>query len=213
MRPGARSGVDEAPRWSAGVDFASTLLAGRPVGLPRGGAAGPACESCPHDRAALSRGTCAVERVRAAVADGRLPLGELDDRLDQVHSARTLGEPALAARSLPEPGPRDSPGVDRAPPASRCALGVFGGFHRDGEWVVPPRFTAWSMWGGGRLTEIRAAALCSASSAGTAPASPVGPVPRASSSRVSPCLGLLSPKCVADNRVGPSGRQRETPMT
>ncbi|WP_181793125.1 LiaF domain-containing protein [Streptomyces sp. WELS2] len=37
------------------------------------------------------------------------------------------------------------------------ALGVFGGFRRDGAWVVPPRFTAWSMWGGGRLdlTEAR----------------------------------------------------------
>ncbi|MEU8031012.1 DUF1707 domain-containing protein [Streptomyces sp. NPDC049099] len=101
----------------------------------------------------------AVERVRAAAADGRLPLSELDDRLGRVHSARTLGELAVATRGLPEPGPRDCLVVDR-PPTSRFALGMFGGFHRDGEWVVPSGFTAWSMWGGGRLdlTEARFAA-------------------------------------------------------
>ncbi|AKJ11106.1 hypothetical protein ABB07_14070 [Streptomyces incarnatus] len=102
----------------------------------------------------------AVERVRAAVADGRLALSELDDRLDRVHGARTLGELAQAARGLPEPGPRDSLVVEDRAPTSRFAIGVFGGFRRDGEWVVPPRFTAWSMWGGGRLdlTEARFAA-------------------------------------------------------
>ncbi|GHE04320.1 hypothetical protein GCM10010339_35280 [Streptomyces alanosinicus] len=100
-----------------------------------------------------------VERVRLAAADGRLPLSELDGRLGQVHGARTLGELAVAARGLPEPGPRDCLVVDETP-ASRFALGLFGGFRRSGEWVVPPRFTAWSMWGGGRidLTEARFAA-------------------------------------------------------
>ncbi|MFI2759574.1 DUF1707 domain-containing protein [Streptomyces echinatus] len=68
----------------------------------------------------------ALERVRAAVADGRLPPGESDGRLGRVHAARTLGEPEAAASGLPEPGPRDSPAVDRAP-TSRLALGVFGG--------------------------------------------------------------------------------------
>ncbi|MGJ5753683.1 uncharacterized protein DUF1707 [Streptomyces puniciscabiei] len=53
----------------------------------------------------------AVERVRAAVADGRLVLSGRDDRPDRVHGARTLGEPAEAACGLPEPGPRDSLGL------------------------------------------------------------------------------------------------------
>ncbi|GAA3136957.1 LiaF domain-containing protein [Streptomyces echinatus] len=80
-------------------------------------------------------------------------------RLGRVHAARTLGEPEAAASGLPDPGLRDSPAVDRTP-TSRLALGVFGGCRRDGAWVVPPRFTAWSMWGGGRLdlTEARFAA-------------------------------------------------------
>ncbi|MGA5035862.1 DUF1707 SHOCT-like domain-containing protein [Streptomyces capoamus] len=97
-----------------------------------------------------------VERVRAAVADGRLPLDQLDGRLTRVYDARTLGELRSAAHGLPELGPRDRLVVDRAP-TSRFALGLFGGFRRAGAWVVPPRFTAWSMWGGGRLdlTEAR----------------------------------------------------------
>ncbi|KOV94570.1 DUF1707 SHOCT-like domain-containing protein [Streptomyces sp. NRRL B-3648] len=100
-----------------------------------------------------------VERVRAAVADGSLPLDELDGRLTRVYGARTPGELRSAAHGLPELGPRDRLVVDRTP-ASRLALGLFGGFRRDGAWVVPPRFTAWSMWGGGRLdlTEARFAA-------------------------------------------------------
>ncbi|QTE00576.1 DUF1707 SHOCT-like domain-containing protein [Streptomyces cyanogenus] len=100
-----------------------------------------------------------VERVRVAVADGRLPLDELDGRLTRVYEARTLGELRSAAHGLPELGPKDRLVVDRTP-TSRFALGLFGGFRRDGAWVVPPRFTAWSMWGGGRLdlTEARFAA-------------------------------------------------------
>ncbi|WP_329348828.1 MFS transporter [Streptomyces sp. NBC_01261] len=110
-----------------------------------------------------------AERVRTAVAEGRLELGELDERLAAVYAARTLGELRAAGLDLPVPGPRDALVVDRTP-ASPLAVGVFGGFARRGEWVVPPRFTALSVWGGGRLdltearfarqeTEIRAVAL------------------------------------------------------
>ncbi|MEU3526886.1 DUF1707 domain-containing protein [Streptomyces sp. NPDC038707] len=100
-----------------------------------------------------------VERVREAVADGRLPLDELDGRLDRIYAARTRGELLAAGSGLPVPGTGDARVVDHAP-TSRFALGLFGGFRRDGGWVVPPRFTAWSMWGGGRLdlTEARFAA-------------------------------------------------------
>lgn len=64
-----------------------------------------------------------------------------------------------AASGLPEPGPKGALVVDTAP-ASRWAPGVFGGFRRDGGWMVPSRFTAWPVWGGGRLdpTEARFAA-------------------------------------------------------
>ncbi|WP_030694274.1 DUF1707 domain-containing protein [Streptomyces globisporus] len=112
----------------------------------------------------------AEERLRAAVENGRLPLAHLAGRLDEVHAARTRGALEEACRGLPHPGPRDALVVDRAPTSRRFVAGVFGGFERKGAWIVPPRMTVWSMWGGGRLdltearfseqdTEIRAVAL------------------------------------------------------
>ncbi|WP_426362570.1 DUF1707 SHOCT-like domain-containing protein [Streptomyces sp. E-08] len=112
----------------------------------------------------------AEERLRAAVENGRLPLADLSARLDEVHAARTRGDLEEACRGLPLPGPRDALVVDRAPSSRGLVVGVFGGFERKGAWVVPPRMTVWSMWGGGRIdltearfssqdTEIRAVAL------------------------------------------------------
>ncbi|WP_037673482.1 DUF1707 domain-containing protein [Streptomyces griseus] len=92
----------------------------------------------------------AAERVRDALGSGRIEMAELDQRLTGIYQAKTRGELQLATRGLPRPGHRDALVVDR-PPSSRFALAMFGGFHRRGEWVVPPRFTAWSMFGGGRL--------------------------------------------------------------
>lgn len=112
----------------------------------------------------------AEERLRAAVESGRLPVDHLAGRLDEVHASRTRGELEAACRGLPAPGPRDTLVVDRPPTTRPFVAGVFGGFERTGQWVVPPRMTLWSMWGGGRLdltearfaghdTEIRAVAL------------------------------------------------------
>ncbi|CAM5615339.1 putative protein [Streptomyces tanashiensis] len=101
--------------------------------------------------------TDAEERLRAAVEIGRLPLADLTARLDEVHASRTRGELEAACRGLPSPGPRDALVVDRPPTSGAFVAGVFGGFERTGAWVVPPRMTLWSMWGGGRvdLTEAR----------------------------------------------------------
>ncbi|MER8043085.1 DUF1707 domain-containing protein [Streptomyces sp. NPDC094032] len=99
----------------------------------------------------------AEERLRFAVEVGRLPLEQLASRLDEVHASRTRGDLEVACRGLPAPGPRDALVVDRAPTSGRFVAGIFGGFHRKGQWVVPPRMTFWSMWGGGKvdLTEAR----------------------------------------------------------
>ncbi|MGC0416874.1 DUF1707 SHOCT-like domain-containing protein [Embleya sp. AB8] len=112
----------------------------------------------------------AEERLRAAVGNGRLALEQLGPRLDEVHAARTRAELEVACRGLPEPGARDALVVDRPPTSRRFVPGIFRGFELKGEWVVPPRMTIWSMWGGGRLdlsearfssrdTEIRVVAL------------------------------------------------------
>ncbi|MFJ6102416.1 DUF1707 domain-containing protein [Streptomyces sp. NPDC092359] len=99
----------------------------------------------------------AEERLWAAVESGRLTLAELSPRLDEVHASRTRADLETACRGLPAPGPRDSLVVDRAPASRSFLAGIFGGFQRKGAWVVPPRMTLWSMWGGGRLdlTEAR----------------------------------------------------------
>ncbi|MEU2234210.1 DUF1707 SHOCT-like domain-containing protein [Streptomyces vietnamensis] len=112
----------------------------------------------------------AEERLRTAVENGRLPLADLSARLDEVHASRTRGDLEQACRGLPSPGPRDALVVDRPATSRGFVAGVFGGFERKGPWIVPPRMTVWSMWGGGRLdlsearfssqdTEIRAVAL------------------------------------------------------
>ncbi|MET8507717.1 DUF1707 domain-containing protein [Streptomyces sp. NPDC004787] len=112
----------------------------------------------------------AEERLRTAVESGRLPVDRLAERLDEVHAARTRGELETACRGLPAAGPRDALVVDRPPTSRPFVAGVFGGFERTGPWVVPPRMTLCSLWGGGRLdltearfadhdTEIRAVAL------------------------------------------------------
>lgn len=97
-----------------------------------------------HDR------DLAADRVRAAAADGRLTLPEVDERIAAVYQASTYAELEAASRGLPEIGARDSLVVDRRP-TSRFALGIFGAFEREGEWVLPRRFLSWSMFGGGLL--------------------------------------------------------------
>ncbi|UKY49299.1 DUF1707 SHOCT-like domain-containing protein [Streptomyces inhibens] len=92
----------------------------------------------------------AAERVREALAEGRIELAELDQRLTEVYQAKTRAELEIANRGLPETASRGALVVDRQP-TSRFALGLFGGFAREGRWIVPPKFTAWSMFGGGRI--------------------------------------------------------------
>ncbi|MEV4259428.1 DUF1707 domain-containing protein [Spirillospora sp. NPDC049652] len=131
------------------------------VRAPHGG---PAVRVSDDDRAQ------AEVRLRAAVESGRLSLDELGPRLDEVYRARTRGELETALHGLPAPGARDALVVDRAPTSRSFVFGIFGGFERRGDWVVPPRMTVWSMWGGGVLdltqarfasqdTEIRAVSL------------------------------------------------------
>ncbi|MFD9583330.1 MULTISPECIES: DUF1707 SHOCT-like domain-containing protein [unclassified Streptomyces] len=92
----------------------------------------------------------ATERVRDALATGRIDMTQMDQRLTEIYGAKTRAELEVATRNLPSPGARDALVVDRRP-TSRFALGMFGGFARRGQWVLPPAFTAWSVFGGGLL--------------------------------------------------------------
>ncbi|MFD7917493.1 DUF1707 domain-containing protein [Streptomyces sp. NPDC059752] len=106
-----------------------------------------------------------VERLRDAVAEGRLDMDEFEERLDAAYKSRTYAELEPLTRDLPAPagGPLGGP---VAPPtaaaepwtgriggggSSAMAVAVMSGFQRKGRWTVPARFDAVAFWGGGEL--------------------------------------------------------------
>jgi hypothetical protein len=101
-----------------------------------------------HDRERVA------EVLRAAAADGRLDLDEMDERLSAVYSARTYADLEPLVRDLP--GPSTSPvplaGVPprpgEVPPRGR-AIAVMSSFTRRGPWVPPRLFSCLAFWGGG----------------------------------------------------------------
>jgi hypothetical protein len=105
-----------------------------------------------------------------AMAEGRLTVGELEERLDKVYAAKTFGELVPLTRDLPVPGglapppvtesrsfavPRDDRIGGRG--TSKAAVAVMSGAERKGVWVVPPTFNAVAIMGGVDidLTEAR----------------------------------------------------------
>lgn len=107
-----------------------------------------------------------AERLRDAVAEGRLDMDEFEERLDAAYKARTHGELEPLVRDLPAPGGAPAPlaappapatgTVDYArrtghPPTSRGAFAFWSGFGRKGTWTVARRFTAVVLQGGGEI--------------------------------------------------------------
>jgi hypothetical protein len=81
--------------------------------------------------------------LRAATIDGRLPVGELDERLGLVYNAKSTGELASIVEDL-QPTPwRGSP-----PPPAKDA-GVLAGFTRNGRWAVAGEYRATAVIGSG----------------------------------------------------------------
>ncbi len=114
--------------------------------------------------------------LNAALGEGRLTLGEVDERLAQVYAAKTLGElepitkdlpghalalpqPMLAMASAAAAGPSASSRIGGTP-GSTIAVAVMSGAIRKGNWVVPQRFHAIAVMGGVELdlTQARFAA-------------------------------------------------------
>ncbi|TDD69701.1 DUF1707 domain-containing protein [Jiangella aurantiaca] len=93
------------------------------------------------ERAALQRVSDAerekvAERIRAAAADGRLGLDELDDRLGSALAARTRGDLDAVVADLGDDG------VAARPAAEPVVIRADGSaVQRTGRWVVPPRLT------------------------------------------------------------------------
>ena len=111
-----------------------------------------------------------AERLREAVAEGRLDMEEFEERLGAAYQARTHGELTPLVRDLPAPGTtadvaRTSGGdavareggerwADRIGTGQATSGGAFafwGGFGRKGGWTVGRKFTGAVFMGGGEI--------------------------------------------------------------
>jgi hypothetical protein len=97
----------------------------------------------------------AAEVLREAHAQGRITVDELDERLTSVYSAKTFADLVPVTRDLPAtPGPAvAAPARSRigGTPRFKLSLAILGGASRDGQWVVPPEYTAVATLGGIKL--------------------------------------------------------------
>ncbi|MFH8639593.1 DUF1707 SHOCT-like domain-containing protein [Streptomyces goshikiensis] len=132
---------------------AAHVLPGQPV-------AAPALRASDADRERV------VERLRDAVAEGRLDMEEFQERLEAAYASRTYAELEPLTRDLPAVGGAPAgaavaagPGQEQAAwperiggaGTSSTAVAVMSGFQRKGQWTVPARFNAVAFWGGGDL--------------------------------------------------------------
>ncbi|MFD0357917.1 DUF1707 domain-containing protein [Streptomyces sp. NPDC127110] len=105
-----------------------------------------------------------VDRLRDAVAEGRLDMEEFEERLEAAYTSRTYAELEPLTRDLPAAaGSAPSPVASAPAPSSAwpdriggtgtsaTAVAVMSGFQRKGRWTVPARFNAVAIWGGGEL--------------------------------------------------------------
>lgn len=100
-----------------------------------------------------------------AMAEGRLTVNELEERLDKVYAAKTFGDlepllrdlpvgnqapqlmlPAPAAGTSPVPMPGGGRIGGRG--TSTGAVAIMSGADRKGVWTVPPTFTSFALMGG-----------------------------------------------------------------
>lgn len=133
-----------------------------------------------HIRASDTDRDQVAERLREALAEGRLTPAEHEERLDALYKAKTLGELPPITEDLPGPA---APGFLSSPhrsaftePSSMEVLGseardlagqskgsenivaVFGGCERKGRWLVEPRTNVSVLCGGVEL-DLREAVL------------------------------------------------------
>lgn len=95
-----------------------------------------------------------AEMLREAAGDGRINLGELDERLDATYAAKTYAE--LVPITLDLPAHSDHTPVAAASGTqvaitSERHLAILGGFDRGGQWVVPAEMSVVVVMGGAEI--------------------------------------------------------------
>ncbi len=124
-------------------------------------------DDAPELRASDADRERVAEVLRDALAEGRLDMGEFEERLDATYRARTYGELAPITRDLPAGAAAVTPRVPMTKdPAesgewagritggegsSSWAVAVMSGFQRKGRWTMPRRFNSFAFWGGGEI--------------------------------------------------------------
>jgi uncharacterized protein DUF1707/cell wall-active antibiotic response 4TMS protein YvqF len=104
--------------------------------------------------------------LHESMAEGRLTVAELEDRLTTVYAAKTIGELEPVLTDLPvelhdvTPGARPVPVVEGFQPPDRRiggrplnhnAVAIMSGVDRHGSWVVPEKFNVVCVMGGAEL--------------------------------------------------------------
>lgn len=103
-----------------------------------------------------------------SMAEGRLTVSELEERLDKVYSAKTFGELEPVTRDLPSGQQATSVQLPQASApmqtnriggrgTSSTAIAIMSGADRKGVWTVPPTFNTVALMGGVQidLTDAR----------------------------------------------------------
>lgn len=129
-----------------------------------------------HIRASDADRDQVAERLREALAEGRLTPVEHEERLDILYEAKTIGELNPVIADLPTPGGTFTSGPYHGEPAgmevlsneardlaerskgSENLVAVFGGCERKGRWLVEPRTNVSVLCGGVEL-DLREAVL------------------------------------------------------
>jgi Domain of unknown function (DUF1707) len=86
-----------------------------------------------------------------AAAQGRLQLGEYEERLTRAYAAQTNDELDRLSADLPGAFSRGRSGGPCRPAPSTLLLAIMSGFERRGRWNVPHRLTTFALFGGGMI--------------------------------------------------------------
>lgn len=107
-------------------------------------------------RASDAERDAAIRRLGGACTEGRLTLGEFEERIEHAMAARTRGELAQLLCDLPATDTEARSSTGLAPEArarrnTQLSLNLFGGLRRRGRWTLPRHLVHVAVAGGTTL--------------------------------------------------------------
>jgi Domain of unknown function (DUF1707)/Cell wall-active antibiotics response 4TMS YvqF len=115
-------------------------------------------EHAPDLRVSDAERERAATALREHLAEGRLTLDELTERLDRIYAARTRGELDTVSADLPAQAPPARPRRQR-----RFLVAMMSGIERSQRWRLAPRTTVLALMGGAHL-DLRTAEIAGSES-------------------------------------------------